>query len=105
MAGSGLPREGAHRWLIRARSNLARAELAKVPEMVLEDYCFDAHQAAEKALKSVLIANGARPPRSHDLGELVGVLAKRGLPAPPHAAALARLNRHAVEARYPGTAE
>lgn len=43
----GDPRE----WLRRARSNLARASQGQVtPDGLLEDACFDAQQAAEKAL-------------------------------------------------------
>lgn len=38
-----------HEWLARARSNLVRASL-KMPGVYLEDLCFDAQQAAEKAL-------------------------------------------------------
>jgi hypothetical protein len=44
------PRE----WLNRARSNLALAK-AQIPDVYLEDLCFDAQQAAEKALKALLI--------------------------------------------------
>ena len=44
------PRE----WLNRARSNLTKAK-AKSPEVYLEDLCFDAQQAAEKAIKAVLL--------------------------------------------------
>ncbi|MGB9825381.1 MAG: HEPN domain-containing protein [Desulfofundulus sp.] len=43
-------------WLRRARSNLERARLGRVSEGILyEDLCFDAQQAAEKALKAVLV--------------------------------------------------
>jgi HEPN domain-containing protein len=44
------PRE----WLNRARSNLAQAQ-AKITGVYLEDLCFDAQQAAEKAIKALLI--------------------------------------------------
>nr|WP_243029119.1 HEPN domain-containing protein [Thermus albus] len=49
-------------WLARAKSNLARAQLGRTsPEVVWEDPCFDAHQAAEKALKALLVALGRWP--------------------------------------------
>jgi HEPN domain-containing protein len=36
-------------WLNRARSNLARAKAdLRLPEVYLEDLCFDAQQAAEE---------------------------------------------------------
>ena len=40
------PRE----WLNRAKSNLARSRVV-MEEIYLEDLCFDAEQAAEKAIK------------------------------------------------------
>ena len=46
------PRE----WLRRARSNLERAAV-RTPHSCLEDLCFNAQQAAEKALKGVLVAH------------------------------------------------
>ena len=46
----GDPRE----WLRRARSNLARSSQGHVaPDVLLEDACFDAQQAVEKALNAV----------------------------------------------------
>ena len=44
------PRE----WMNRARSNLALAK-NRVPGAYLEDLCFEAQQAAEKAIKAVMI--------------------------------------------------
>jgi hypothetical protein len=38
-------------WLKRAKSNLIRARQPKPDEVFWEDYCFDAQQAVEKALK------------------------------------------------------
>ena len=42
-------------WLKRAKSNLIRAQQPKPDEVFWEDYCFDAQQAAEKAIKALLI--------------------------------------------------
>jgi HEPN domain-containing protein len=42
------PRE----WLNRARSNLALAKASISPDTNLEDLCFEAQQAAEKAIKA-----------------------------------------------------
>ena len=43
-------------WLNRARSNLARAKAdIRIPHVYLEDLCFDAQQAAEMAIKAVLL--------------------------------------------------
>jgi HEPN domain-containing protein len=42
------PPDDPQEWLNRARSNLVRATAA-MPDVYLEDLCFDAQQAAEKA--------------------------------------------------------
>ncbi len=50
-------------WLRRARSNLARARIGRSsPEILLEDSCFDAQQAAEKAIKAVWVSQHAESP-------------------------------------------
>lgn len=61
---------------------------------------FHGQQAVEKYLKAVLAAHGIAFRRSHDLAELMDVLADHQLPPPPHAATLDELNPYAVEARY-----
>jgi HEPN domain-containing protein len=42
-------------WLQRAESNLEIARRARGEKVFLEDLCFEAQQAAEKALKALLI--------------------------------------------------
>jgi len=50
-------------WLRRARSNLARASQGQVaPDVLFEDPCFNAQQAAEKALKALLVLKGVQVP-------------------------------------------
>jgi HEPN domain-containing protein len=46
----GTPQE----WLTRAKSSLALAKVEKPEETVWEDLCYNAQQAAEKAIKAVL---------------------------------------------------
>jgi HEPN domain-containing protein len=54
----------AHEWLRRARSNFARAAADPAhPDILLEDLCFDAQQAAEKAIKAVLVHRRIRFPK------------------------------------------
>ena len=101
-AGPGDPRE----WLRRARSNLARAAQGQVtPDMLLEDACFDAQQAVEKALKALLVSRGVQVPRTHAISELITTLAELGfeIPADVHEASV--LTDYAVAARYPGPFE
>ncbi len=58
-------------WLRHARSNLSRCRSdSRLPDVLFEDLCFDAQQAAEKAFKAVLVLRGRRFPRTHDLAEL-----------------------------------
>jgi HEPN domain-containing protein len=60
MVPGRLPPDDPREWLNRARSSLTIArEGAAFPEIYLEDLCFDAQQAAEKAIKAVLLHLGA----------------------------------------------
>ena len=43
-----LPPDDPQEWLNRARSNLALAK-NRIPDVYIEDLCFEAQQAAEKA--------------------------------------------------------
>ncbi len=96
------PRE----WLRRARSNLAQARAGvDLEEVYLEDLCFQAQQAAEKAVKGVLVALKIRFPYTHDLATLVSLVERAGYAVPPSVQEAALLSDYAVEARYPGPAE
>ena len=55
------PRDDPREWMNRANSNLARARVM-APEVYLEDLCFDAQQAAEKALKAVMMSRESTSP-------------------------------------------
>ncbi len=55
------PSDDPREWLNRARSNLVRARIVTA-EAYLEDCCFDAQQAAEKAIKAVMIQAADRFP-------------------------------------------
>ena len=61
---------------------------------------FHAEQAVEKSLKAVLSAHGIPFRRTHDIVELLDLLADSGIEAPPHADWLDSLNPYAVEMRY-----
>jgi len=93
-------------WLIRARSNLARARAGRVaPDVLYEDLCFDAQQAGEKALKAVLVKHGVAFPRTHALAALVGLIESAGIAVPTAVAEAADLTDYAVSTRYPGASE
>lgn len=91
-------------WLNRARSNLARARL-RAEGVYLEDLCFDAQQAAEKAIKAVLIHRKMRFPYVHDLAALLTLVEQSGQAIPEPIKRAARLTRYALVTRYPGLAE
>lgn len=63
----------AQKWLDCAREDLQMAELA-MRSSLFNQVCFHAQQAAEKILKSLIIAAGVLPPKTHKLGDLLGLL-------------------------------
>ena len=75
------PPDDPREWLNRARSSLALAK-THLPEAYLEDLCFQAHQAAEKAIKALLIKQGVVFPYVHDLARLLTILEEVGEPIP-----------------------
>lgn len=100
-AATGTP----HDWLRRAKSNLARAKQAKPKEVFWEDLCFDAQQAAEKAIKAVLTRREIDFPKTHDIRELLTLLSTSGEVVPEAIWETINLADYAVETRYPGPAE
>lgn len=93
-------------WLRRARSSLARARTGRVhPDVLFEDLCFDAQQAAEKALKAALVHRKIPFPRTHDIANLLTLLHSAGTAVPEDIRRSALLTPYAVEARYPGLGE
>ena len=85
---------------------MAKARYApEVSEIYLEDLCFDAQQAAEKAIKALLIHLNTPFPYVHDLALLLSVVERRGQEVPRAIRQAARLTRYAVVTRYPGMSE
>ncbi len=101
MPTTRLPPDDPREWLNRARSNLTKARNA-TPGVYLEDLCFDAQQAAEKAVEAVFIHRGERFPYVHDLNQLLQLLEDNGLSIPKYVREADQLSRYAVETRYPG---
>ena len=106
MPDDRLPPDDPGEWLNRASSNLSRAvHGAQIPDVYWEDLCYDAQQAAEKALKAVLLARTGGFPFVHDLGVLITLAKESGLKIPPRLVMAVQLTRYAVMTRYPGLAE
>jgi HEPN domain-containing protein len=100
MARKRLPPDDPREWLNRARSNLAHAALV-VPEVYLEDLCFEAQHAAEKAVKGVFIHRHETFPYVHDLDKLLRLLERNGLRIPRYVKEAKELTRFASVTRYP----
>jgi len=88
-------------WLQRARSNLAIAQTGEQEHVLLEDLCFEAQQAAEKALKALLIHLSGEYPRTHAFTLLLTRL-ETHQEAPPPILEVIELSDYAVQMRYPG---
>lgn len=92
-------------WMRQANSDWAVAELT-AQQGFHSQACYHYGQAAEKALKGLLISLGSLPPYSHALDRLVDSLEAEGLDVTPlrglHLKALSRMNS---ETRYPSDSE
>jgi HEPN domain-containing protein len=68
-----------------------------------EQACFHAQQAAEKAIKAVLVSGGIEFPLTHDIEELLEILDTSGIKPPKEVQEAGLLTPYAVEFRYPGS--
>lgn len=92
-------------WLARARSNLALAKTKLLDETFQEDLCFNAQQAAEKALKGLLQHYQIPFRYIHDVEELLTTLSRHDIKIPDDIKDATILTEYAVEMRYPGPFE
>ena len=97
------PPDDPREWLNRAKSNLALAK-NRIAEAYLEDLCFEAQQAAEKAIKAVLIRRDIEFPYVHDLAQLLSLVDENGETIPELVRKAEELTPLAVLTRYPGIA-
>ena len=95
------PPDDPREWINRARSDLTQAK-NEVPGVYLENLCFNAQQAAEKAIKAVMIVRNIEFPYVHDLDRLLSLLEDEGevILAPIRQAS--KLTKYATITRYPG---
>lgn len=89
------------RWLHYAQDDLSTAELLLSSDGIARYVVSQAHQAAEKALKTVLVHESVQVPRTHDLVALRGLQSVRTADDVPDSE-LDWLTREASGARYPG---
>ena len=94
------PPDDLREWMNRARSNLALAK-NRILGAYLEDLCFGAQQAAEKAIKAVMLAREVEFPYVHDLGSLLSLLEETGEAVPEAVRTAVSLTTYAATTRYP----
>jgi HEPN domain-containing protein len=92
------------RWLDNARADLAMARAPLPSGATYEMLCFHAQQAAEKALKAVLLHVEVDFPFTHDLAALMALL-PNSIARPVSPPEVVDLNPYAVTTRYPGELE
>jgi len=88
-------------WLRRAQASLALAQVHG-EGLLREDLCYQAQQAAEKALKALYIARGQAFLFTHDLDRLAMGLEGIGIEIPESIDQATVLTRYAMDTRYPG---
>jgi HEPN domain-containing protein len=101
MSGPRYQPDDPREWLNRARSNLRLAALS-APDVYREELCYNAQQAAEKAIKAVFVELGKPFPFTHNLAQLLELLTEAGIEVPADVLSAKHLTRFAFEARYPG---
>ncbi|MDZ7583114.1 MAG: HEPN domain-containing protein [Deltaproteobacteria bacterium] len=90
-------------WIAHAESDLRMARLGAEDSAVLrEQVCFHAQQAAEKALKAILLSRKIEFPYTHDIKGLIRIAETNGVVIPPAIQQAVVLTPYAVETRYPG---
>ena len=91
-------------WMSHADSDLRLARLAAGDTSIRrEQICFHAQQAAEKAIKAVLLSREIEFPLTHDLEELLEIAENTGMQLPKDVREAGLLSPYAVETRYPGS--
>jgi len=69
--------------------------------VLYEDLCFDAQQAAEKAIKAVLVSRQIDFPKTHSIAELFTLAHEHSISPPEKIQRATTLTPYAVAARYP----
>jgi HEPN domain-containing protein len=90
-------------WIDKAESDLRAAEHLLTLDQ--EDYftaAFHAQQSAEKFLKAFLVRYQIPFGKTHDINELLELVAKRAAPLQRQLASAGMLTRFGIEFRYPG---
>ncbi len=87
-------------WIDFAKSDLALARVGRTPGVRLGALCYHCQQAAEKALKAVLLRHHVEFPPTHNLRDLFNLLPPP-VSAPSEVKAACDLSGYAIKGRYP----
>ena len=91
-------------WVRKAEGDLRAArELYAAGQRLHDAVCFHCQQAAEKYFKALLQELATRPPRTHDLVQLLDLVVPHHKELRNLRRSVRALTRYAVEYRYPGT--
>jgi HEPN domain-containing protein len=103
MHADSLRRLDAASWMRKSSDDLrcARIDLAAEPPAV-GDALFHCQQAAEKALKSLLVWHDEPFQRTHDLGKLGAQVVALDFSVTPYVERIVELTKYAWVFRYPG---
>ena len=88
-------------WVKRAKSSLELAQAKIIRHIYYEDLCYQSQQAAEKALKGLLLYYGVEPEFTHNIEILLNEV-KKFTDIPENIKETALLTSYAVQTRYPG---
>ena len=88
-------------WLDRAKSSLEIAGTRNSNLVYYEDLCYQAQQAAEKAIKGLLIYYKVEPQFTHNIGVLLDELGAH-VKITDEIKETIKLTKYAVQTRYPG---
>ncbi len=88
-------------WIGRARSDLVLARMTEDERLLPELLAFHAQQAAEKALKALLVHHQVEFPRTHVIALLLNLCERAGYQVPEKLTDALVLTRYAVATRYP----
>jgi HEPN domain-containing protein len=91
-------------WLQLAREDLTLSQ-AQVEGVTYRPMCYHAQQAAEKAIKAVMLSRSIAFPYIHDIGRLLGLAKERGIEVPTDVIEADILTDFATLGRYPSLVE
>jgi HEPN domain-containing protein len=87
-------------WIAFARRDVQAADVLQ-RNGIYEESCFHSQQAAEKALKALLVYNRQTPPRIHDLADLLTRCLTVDTTLNAFRAECTTLNQYYAPTRYP----